>query len=262
MTWHKSNSCPGRTHAKGKANPLVLWESLGEITDVDRATRPLLSKNAPRVYAEQLKTVKLDIAVVLGQSENRRADKQKLLDLALAGNTVLEVKQSTKAFLTVIGSLRAPLAPAAVRQGVEQRLAVPRGERGRITPFTPFTLLHRMGDVLQSDHRRMVTQIDFHLWEGWTFSLMPDLEELRAMASVGVDTLAGRNRWFTSPQEATSDLWAKYLLTGRIAYNPEAVGTRPWTPLELSARREIAAELHRVFPLWEAHSRGKIFTLV
>jgi hypothetical protein len=94
-----------------------------------------------------------------------------------------------------------------------------------------------------------------------------DEQHRRRLYSSGVDTLAGRNGWFTSWQEATSDLWAKYLLTGKIAYDPEAppLDGSPlgptWEEKELWARKDYARGLHHYFPKWLEAAKGSVFVI-
>ena len=84
------------------------------------------------------------------------------------------------------------------------------------------------------------------------------------MGSAGVDTHAGRNEWLASVPEGVSDLWAKYVLTGKIAYDPEATlgGIKWWGEPEEELRNHIADRLAVQFPILLEKAKGKVLEVV
>jgi hypothetical protein len=243
-----------------RSNPMIGWESVGipfQPDEIDRATRPLFSPNAARVYTEKLKSVPLDLYVLVGKDTPDGAVRQHAEELAEAGNTVLWVDAT---FFDLLGS------------GSREVLNRPRGAYSRISPMSPFTLLHRMGDIISESRREETSSLTAPL-QAIKYKHFPGLPLPPAgskpsvlfrhrASSPGVDTEAGRNAWIPVPTEAVSELWAKYLLTGRIAYDPNA--TLPgdsWTPEELEARKEFLRRLNIVFPIRLSLSRGRIFRL-
>ena len=242
-------------------NPLMGWEHVGEPfapEEIDRASRPLFSPNAPRVYAEKLKSTILPIYVLIGRPTSEAwevANRE-----AARGNTVLWLQETLSSFLLRIG---------ISADEVNERMANKAGEIDRVSPMTPFTLLHRMGDTIGVIRKKDVLDI-CRMLERWRYWENPISDEgMKAddqMFSTGVNTLAGRKGYFTSPREALSDLWAKYLLTGRIDYDPEAGG--PWPDSGFSspsygllARRDYFKKMHQYFPMWLEWSRGKVIPL-
>jgi hypothetical protein len=127
-----------------------------------------------------------------------------------------------------------------------------RGSFYRISPYTPFVLLHRFGDEVidvflrHREYKRPPV-------EAWMKELLDSTKALRAHSEIldaqediraryveietglkvfgrGVDTAAGRMGVIGG--DYLSDLFAKYLLTGKLAYDPE-------NPPPQSAEEEI-----------------------
>lgn len=239
-----------------KTNPLVGWDYVGRLFEpgeIDRATKPMFSQNAPQVYAEKLKTTKLDIHVVIGQPTT-------IVDVDRGGDApAQELAEKTAAQGRTVLWLQKPLS-ALFGENSDEVMRRPRGVFNRVSPMTPFTLLHRMGDAIRRLRKRDTEDIGHALdYAAWLLKSNDPSWAPTRLFNAGVDTVAGRNGWFASWGEATSDLWAKYLLTGRIAYDPDAGGT--WTNLELSARRDYARWLDYYFPLWHEQAHGRIFVI-
>lgn len=213
---------------------------------MDYASRPLYSKNAPAVFAKKLKTVKLNIVVVIGKA---RSLEQSARISGLAYDKGYTVLQFTEPFI----------ASAQVKRSNDKSAwelvfeGVPRGHvtewlpynlKIRLSPMTPFTVLHRFGDTI-------LPQLKFYRYT--------DHDRKVVLISSGIDTLAGRNGWLSSIDEASSDLWAKYLLTGKIHFDPDAPprdGSQ-WTPLELTTRLQYKEAIKDIFQSKEAfHTRN------
>jgi hypothetical protein len=100
-----------------------------------------------------------------------------------------------------------------------------KGSPFRETPWTPFTLLHRLGDELAGADVTM-SKVPFlqkmqEAEEKAFDRLQPrNIQEVDALLYKGINTQAGRLGLLNSYDQAASDLFAKYLLTGRFDYNP------------------------------------------
>jgi len=130
----------------------------------------------------------------------------------------------------------------------------PRGTPLRFAAYTPFTVLHRFGDTLTLLRYGMHAAVE--LQRGHIpYATVPIPEgykggEWRVMASTGVDTWAGRNLALNGFTDALSDLFAKFLYTGRIAYDVEALppSGNNWFPNEMAVRREFDAFARKRIP--------------
>jgi hypothetical protein len=230
----------------------------------------LVKAGAEAKYKEVYNRVDLPLAVVLRESRwdgdrgsrilrlpetrssvpfyllerSRRAVKQHKEDAALA--------QKLNAVLLVVS------VPG--RDGPQNE---PRGSAGRVSPYTPFVLLHRIGDFLrqESSEAKGAGQL------AKAGKYLRDVEEKRLLAhgdedfyevtggdplllSKGVDTAAGRMGVLV---DVDSDLFAKWLLTGRFAYNPDSPPSE--TREEQVYRSTLARNLPRVFQLWHTYLR-------
>lgn len=139
--------------------------------------------------------------------------------------------------------------------------------------MTPFTILHRMFDTMKraSWSRQKIGDC---LWffQNWTegyyeenvgddFGRVRSVEQKLAMGSTGVNTWAGRHGLLV-PDESISDLWAKYVITGRIDYDEHATKDgRPWSPSEQKLRASFTQCLRTLFPELLELSRGKVIKL-
>jgi hypothetical protein len=116
-----------------------------------------------------------------------------------------------------------------------------RGRFERITPYTPFTLLHRLGDEIQDFiianendgpekvwdeiQENYLNAVRHELLFGEKSNLSAEEKQMHWKAALqalhkGVDTAAGRMGVLPDSTQSLSDLFAKYLMTGQIAYNP------------------------------------------
>lgn len=221
-----------------KKNPLNAWHQLGPLSRVDQQSRPMTSARAPRAYKKYLERVAIPMAVVVGTGpESERIIRQE----QAAGNVVLWMPVS---WTTSGVMLEHRHADRPHRLLLEETLRMKRWSFQRISTMTPFTLLHRLGDCARNELAPA--------------SLRQAISEARLESgfdALHVDTLAGRHGVFKgSPNggaEATSDLFAKYLLTGRIAYHPSGPRTKAY--LE---------ELRVLFPEWANWLRGRVFDMI
>lgn len=241
-----------------RQNPLLSWTELSRPSaeSIDSASRPMYSKNAPAVFTKYLEKVDLNIHVFVGKPNHIAWDH---IHQCLDNNHV--VLQFVEPFRVSLSRnwgqfenipRAAPLESIRLPDGT--RIAFPKI---RLAPMTPFTLLHRFGDALQAHY------YSFSTWNVPTFHELTD-QRLSVVINSGVGTWAGRNNALISFGEAASDLWAKYLLTGRIHYNPDAtpLDWHPWSKKEYDAREEFAEQLRMTFTRWHSKlKKGGIFII-
>jgi hypothetical protein len=212
-----------RAREAAKQNPLV-----GFINDVEFNSREAEEPKAVMLhpkYGERLAhsyaKVIPNIIVYVGDKKTS----EELQHLAAANDAVV---------LCVTVRRRHPNAEPFYVQELEKKRSP-----FRETPWTPFTLLHRLGDELGNAAflKKMQEASDkardrFYKESGGELST--PIEQIRGMIVYarkdwddfeeilykGVNTQAGRLGLLISYDQAASDLFAKYLLTGRFDYNP------------------------------------------
>ena len=245
---------------KSRENPLVGWvdESGRTASDAWEPMVVLVKPGAKEKFAAIYNSVDLPLAVVLrpeGWTPGAAPD----VELARKLDAILLV-------LTVIP--RGP-TPHYAELGQE------RGSFERVTPYTPFVVLHRLGDVL-SRMQNVDSRLDMAI------SMLAEIDELFAVTVPYVDA-RGRQRlrpWWYHPTEmpdavpvmsrgvdtaagrmgvlfdVPADLFAKWLLTGRVAYS--ATNPPPQSPEEADYRNAVAEYMPQIFRLWSAYLRDNI----
>lgn len=214
---------------KTRDNPLVGWETNKvRPSEVHSVYRILTGPRSEEYYKNAFRNVPFDVRVVL-QHYTKRSYPAQFRDEAEAKQVVLLVNMSL------------PLAFA-----VGEKYSPLRGAR-----YTPFMLLHRVFDEVCTGPKRIIDRdlrdhiqdlvrtvfgvfpihgqlpedtistYDVNRW-------FPDYPKRRGSlwsvaASLGVDTAAGRNGACADGGQALADLFAKYCLTGKIAFNPSAL---------------------------------------
>jgi hypothetical protein len=254
------------------------WEKVGPMpagASLHRASRGLYSPRAPEVYGKALASARLPIYVLLadlpiprrpvldphirswdyGAAQPLKDElDRRAAELAAQGYTVLVMERP-------------------IEKELEAALQRKRGDRFRISSMTPFVILHRMFDTMKRASWSR-PKIDHCLWlfshwtdglfennEGDDFGRVRTEEEKLEMGSTGVNTWAGRNGLLV-PNEAMSDLWAKYVLTGRIEYDENATRDGlPWHQREQKLRASFAQCLRTLFPELLELARGKVISL-
>ena len=233
-----------------RLNPLVGWEDTSGRTSRDafEPQVPLLQKGAKERYAEVYNKVGLPISVLLkkGRTEDRDTSGEGAWDLAVATSSILLV-------IPISERDRGPLYREAGQQ---------RGSSDRVAPFTPFMLLHRLADAsIESRGVRPLLAPFFVAYENayarTGMRNRPAPERARFL-SRGVDTAAGRMGVLT--EDFVSDLFAKYLLTGRIAYSPNVPPSE--SEKEQEYREILAHTLPRMFKVWEEALRDSVPSIV
>jgi len=235
-------------------NPLVGWEDTSGRTSRDALEPyvPLVQKGAEARYAEVYNKVNLPISVVLrppgwfnGTPFGTRPKTEKQ---QIERDTDQAVAHRLSSILLVVVVNKRQSSPFYTQE--EHK----RGQTSRETPFTPFTLLHRLADESQPSYvfTPEMQRISRDYQSARNKLLDRAVPFYGIISSRGVDTAAGRMGVLT---DVESDLFAKYLLTGRIAYSP----TDP--PSESKEEREyrslFAKALPPLFRAWEKSLREK-----
>jgi hypothetical protein len=209
---------------------------------------PLVKAGAREKYAEVYTRVGLPLAVVLQAAPPAGLSSAEISDLALSKRAA-EEKYAEQLHAIVLTTTINPRKKEAFYAKPEQK----RGSVDRLAPFTPFVLLHRLGDYLtgtgyeepglsEANRRQIELRNIAYKWErraGFNMDTSP-------MISRGVDTAAGRMGVLS--EDYLSDLWAKWLLTGRVAYSPTE--PPPESPEEARFRNKVAEYAPQIFRIW------------
>jgi hypothetical protein len=252
------------SHQRAKQNPLLRY--IQESTESPQTTQepfaPLLHPRAAAKMQNTFTRVPYDIIVYYG-NESIEA----LMPVAKQNNAVV---------LRVVEAKKYPSDGVYYADPWQQR-----GQSTRTTPITPFTLLHRLGDRIQSfalennalsDH---IDTIDEILVEGkraldcmwvakmrekyphaWDFpqSEQPDYRPLYQ----GINTAAGRMGVIAEWSQGLSELFAKFLVRGHIAYvkpvSPSDELNRYYEKMEAILPQAVAEMVKYIKP-------GKVYTL-
>lgn len=256
------------------------FERIGPLprpSQVHPVSRSIYSPRADEVYAERLKTARLPLYIVLG-GENPEDDRwlwnleRRAKEIAGQGYAVLlltmPLEKHVEAALLRSNPYRMMGEEGRVKAlKLAQELLDGKDPSRKISPMTPFSLLHRMGDEM---HRT-----------GWSWAIRDTLEPYTLflrnsyhvgekdrldIGSAGVNTWAGRNGLLRMP-ETVSDLWAKYVLTGRIDFDPKAPPRIPdyrgrlresWPHSEQKVRDDTYEKIVEIFPLLLEKAKGNV----
>jgi hypothetical protein len=237
-----------RAREVARQNPLVGYIKNTNLTskDVWEPYAPLLLAKAEEKYAKAYGKVVPNIIVYFGNVYS-----EDLIAMAKKQNAIV---------LNVGEKLRYSGTFPFYRHASEQR-----GQPSRVAPFTPFVLLHRLGDKLQTGWHgspaiHEALEIAGVLWNDHVILLTgkppttpekiarraemlqagPLLENMIA----GVDTAAGRMGVLQDTSQMASDLFAKYLLTGKIAYSPPTSKSTAWNEYYETMREALTRAVH------------------
>ena len=220
-----------------RLNPLVGWEDASGMSSREaiEPRAPLVKAGAREKYAEVYTRVGLPLAVFIHRDdgfmrENRALDEMLAKRLNAVVLSVTVQQRTGRPFYT----------------RPEER----RGSPVRTSPYSPFVLLHRMGDNLRGTVIANASRMEEELRDAayrwtWAREVESDREEA-ALLSRGVDTSAGRMGVLGA--DYLSDLWAKWLLTGRVAYSPTE--PPPESPEEARFRSKVAEYAPQIFRVW------------
>ena len=230
---------------------------------VARPFRPLMTPRSPEFYMEKMKGVPFNLQILIGEDESYEDDE----DYISLRDRAQDLAEQTGHHVAII-DINAAFASA----GDEER-----GHPNRVSPYTPFTVLHRIFDsllvgsgpslsyVLAPDCGLVYDQFDeavggvemktyeltnklvhpLRLYEGG--SIRRDVA--RRLTSAGVGTAAGRMHAFDDPEQVAADLFALKALTGRWGYDPSALPDmsgmpyelKSWPPELLQSRKDLNA---------------------
>ena len=225
-----------------KSNPLVGYERPPNITvrDVNRESVPLISPHAERRFGEILAKVPFNLHVVVIHDVSMDAYSRAIEWVGVHNLNKKGVETRTFYAAVLVETEREiPRSPEPAKWDVL-----------RMSPITPFMVLHRLFEVY-GDHMEAVSDE----WGDWVSSTWDDLGGqtvygpryrtgiaglvAKDFVSAGVDTAAGRNIALGSTGDMLADLWAKWCITGRIAFDPRAYPAR-WNDAPRSAKDEAA----------------------
>ena len=264
-----------------RRNPLISYQqrSKPSIADMDAYYRTLFRPAAEASYKEAFARVPLDIHVLFGNYD----------DLPYQYSMYKSFGNRPVVALVVATNIRTGTLPSGKP-----------GDPDRVTSFTPFTLLHRLGDNVRSGQweqsvvRRSDDDIDDDDAErededarqsgkdllkltrslqsayGGNVVGVPqkrDLtgrrvfeEDLLRKINAGVGTAAGRLNALGAVSETWSDLFAKYLLTQRFDFDPEA-GSFPKEIRQIRREWSALAHQHIINVISLLRAKGIIVTL-
>lgn len=212
---HKKRQKP----ASPRLNPLVGFERPAGMSwrDVRRTDVPLMTSNAEVRFREVLRNIpfNLSIAVVKRKYEPGVVEYPEIT--TLRGELEKKGRQE-KVFYAIL---------AIMFGGVPVETEnTKKWDPERTSPTTPFNVLHRLYESLPA----VFPDDDLDLDGGpWIFDPGKSSAEIRKRHWVlpwfcsGVDTAAGRHHALDDAGQAIADLFAKWCLTGKIAFNPEDV---------------------------------------
>jgi hypothetical protein len=181
-----------------------------DVRDAFEPYAPLLKPGAKEEFERVYRNMGLPIVVVLDRERDGmgrlRGDDHYVSTLHHAPNFADLAREKNAIVLLLSPQKRGP-------RSFYKELGQARGEETRLTPYTPFNLLHRLADER------------FLYYDGQTPQLKAMLREMSDAANAwgrpvrGVNTAAGR-LGVLSRGEEIPELFAKYALTGKIDFHP------------------------------------------
>ena len=258
-----------------RKNPLVGWEDMSGLTarQVFEPFAVLMTPGAKAKYEEVYTRVGLPLALLVHPVFPVPRSSRPAPHSGHAGvdDGVRKASEAELARRTALGlQLAKRLNAVVLSLTAREKASVPyyttglgkRGSTFRVSPMSPFQLLHRLGDVLRdtepnAEAAELVDKLDEAI-DPWhklvhydAFKRDPngrfwESPEAVSYLSRGVDTVAGRMGVIST--DYLSDLWAKWLLTGKVAYS--ATEPAPESLEEQTARNLIARHAPQIFKLW------------
>jgi hypothetical protein len=118
------------------------------------------------------------------------------------------------------------------QEDYDEIMALPSGDPNHVSPFTPFVLFHRLGDKMLAAMAQNIFPFNMPLgyvqlidrFHGAAEALETIVANAREKNTYIVNTAAGRKHALTDPDNIMSDMFAKYMMTGKTdVLNLEAV---------------------------------------
>jgi len=226
-----------------RRNPLTGYELYGDTSParLSPPLRMLVGKNAKAVYAKELEGVPFPlrlVVVVLDSSVRGERFRE-----AVTHNLSVAMREAALTGDNIVVSVIPEMDPNVPQE------RDPRGSPFRVSPMTPFTVLHRMYDAIIAGNGSSMAEImgPFASTYSDLYKANKDLEfEAATLArdtlintgrsrsanehmllnsqvlSVGVETAAGRMGVLGDPTQVLADLFALRSKTGRWGYNWQA----------------------------------------
>lgn len=195
-------------------NPLVGFERPEGMSwrDVPAPEAPLWAPNAETRFREVLRNVPFDLTVLVVRPGTSEAVRQEV------HRTVAQLRPEGEA----LGVFYAVTGSASRIQALSSDL--PKWDEERISPMTPFVVLHRIYDVIDQTfpEENFSDDLDEDVFYG-TSRLIRDAASRTSRVCAGVDTAAGRHQALADDVQAMADLFAKWCITGRVAFDPHVI---------------------------------------
>jgi hypothetical protein len=202
-----------------RVNPLVTWphEQLS-MKNVESPLRVAYRKGAKEHFKKAYENITENIHVIRTGGYPSAEDVVK----RYPKDIVLEIPRSMKDIFS----------EDIPQEDYDAIMALPSGEPGHVSPFTPFVLFHRLGDKMLAAMAQnifpynmppeILTALDrFRSVAG---ALANIVDKAREKNTYIVNTAAGRKHALTDPDNIMSDMFAKYMMTGKTdVLNLEAV---------------------------------------
>ena len=204
-----------------KSNPLVEFLRPEGVSwrEVQRHQVPLFAPNAQERYRVALERLPFNLVIVLRETKPLYGDETESKEDMEYIDRLMEEGQRKGTLFVVEDILR--------RREDDADFEFPKWTPARMSPMTPFTILHRLFDEMMElgvarDSARLLQMLGgketFALAERVGYGDTKSV--VRRLVNSGVDTAAGRNEGLTDSDQVLADLFAKWCITGRIAFDP------------------------------------------
>jgi hypothetical protein len=202
-----------------RVNPLVTWphEQLS-MKDVEPPLRVAYRKGAKEHFTKAYANIPEKIHVVRkGGSPSARDVYQRF-----PGQLILELPRS----------MRDVLGPSMKQETYEHIMSLPPNDTDHVTAFTPFTLFHRLGDRIAGITGIYglppvigpSTKKAMEMFHGVAAVLKDSVPLAAKKGTYIVNTAAGRKNLLIDSYNIMADMFAKYMITGKMdVLNEEAM---------------------------------------
>lgn len=208
-------------NTRSKSNPLVGFHAPESVSwrEVQRYQVPLFAPNAQERYRVALERLPFNLVIVLREARQLYGDETEPKEEREYIDRLMEEGQR-KGILFVVEDIYR-------KREDDADWEAPKWSPARMSPMTPFTILHRLFDEMMElgvarDSERLLQMLGgketFALAERVGYGDTKSV--VRRLVNSGVDTAAGRNEGLTDSDQVLADLFAKWCITGKIAFDP------------------------------------------